>query len=64
MEEDFAAALFAQGHTQLGRVFVNEPSRVRPAYREYLVRSLRAKLGLEGAPVALEFRPRRDRRRS
>ena len=25
MEEDFAGALFARGHTQLGRVFVNEP---------------------------------------
>jgi ferredoxin len=32
MEEDFAAALFARGHTQLGRVFVNEP-QVPPGYR-------------------------------
>jgi ferredoxin len=32
MEEDFAAALFARGHTQLGRVFVNEP-QIPPMYR-------------------------------
>ena len=32
MEEDFAAALFAQGHTQLGRIFVNE-SQIPAAYR-------------------------------
>jgi ferredoxin len=32
MEEDFAAALFARGHTQLGRVLVNE-SQIPPAYR-------------------------------
>jgi ferredoxin len=32
MEEDFAAALFARGHTQLGRVFVNEP-QIPPGYQ-------------------------------
>ncbi len=32
MEEDFAAALFARGHTQLGRVFVNEP-QIPTGYR-------------------------------
>ncbi len=32
MEEDFAAALFARGHTQLGRIFVNE-SQIPPDYR-------------------------------
>jgi NAD-dependent dihydropyrimidine dehydrogenase PreA subunit len=31
MDEDFAAALFARGHTQLGRVFVNE-SQIPPGY--------------------------------
>jgi ferredoxin len=32
MEEDFAAALFARGHTQLGRVLVDE-TQIPPAYR-------------------------------
>ena len=32
MEEDFAKALFARGHTQLGRVLVNE-SQIPPDYR-------------------------------
>jgi ferredoxin len=32
LEEDFSAALFARGHTQLGRVFVNEP-QIPAGYR-------------------------------
>lgn len=32
MEEDFSHALFAQGHTQLGRVFVSE-SQIPPAFQ-------------------------------
>ncbi len=32
MEEDFAAALFARGHTQLGRVFVHE-GQIPPVYQ-------------------------------
>ena len=40
------------------RLFVNDPRRVRPAYRDYLIRSLREKFGLEGAPLVLQFRAR------
>lgn len=32
MEEDFAQALFAQGHTQLGRIFVRE-DQIQPLYQ-------------------------------
>lgn len=38
------------------RLFVNDPKRVRPAYRDYLIKTLRQKFGLEGAPVVLQFR--------
>jgi len=41
------------------RMFVNDPSRARSAYRDYLVRILRERFGLEGAPVVLQFRARR-----
>ena len=41
------------------RVFVNNPSFVKPAYRSYLVRLIRERFGLEGAPVRLRFVPRR-----
>ncbi len=40
------------------RVFVNNPRKVTAAYKQYLVKSLRRKFGLEGAPVVLEFRAR------
>jgi len=40
------------------RLFVNDPGRVRPAYRDYLIRILRETFGLEGAPVFLQFRSR------
>jgi GTP-binding protein len=42
------------------RVFVNDPRRVVPAYRDYLVRIVRERFGLEGAPVLLDFRARRE----
>jgi len=54
--------------TQVGRepvrvrIFVNDPKRVKASYREYIVRTLRSKFGLEGAPVILHFRSRRERR--
>ena len=43
------------------RLFVNHPRHVAPAYRRYLVRALRERFGLEGAPIRLHFaaRPRR-----
>jgi len=41
------------------RVFVNDPKLVDDSYRSYLVKALRGKFGLEGAPVLLQFRPRR-----
>ena len=40
------------------RVFVNEPRCVQMNYRSYLVKRLRAKFGLEGAPIQLQFRSR------
>ncbi|NCC52457.1 MAG: ribosome biogenesis GTPase Der [Spartobacteria bacterium] len=48
--------------TQIGvkpiaiRLFVNSPKRVKPAYKSYLVKSLRTAFGLEGAPVLLLFK--------
>jgi GTP-binding protein len=46
------------------RVFVNEPDLVTPAYRDYLIRTLREKFGIEGAFVVLVFtaRPRGEKR--
>jgi GTPase len=46
------------------RLFVNDPTRVKDAYTAYLIRAVREKFGLEGAPVILEFvaRPRKDLR--
>jgi len=47
--------------TQVGKapvtlqLFVNDPLLVKPAYKEYLVRELRARFGLEGAPVVMRF---------
>jgi GTP-binding protein len=38
------------------RLFVNSTERLKPAYRSYLVRCMREALGLEGAPVVLQFR--------
>jgi GTP-binding protein len=46
------------------RVFVNEPRLVRDPYKAYLLRCLREHFGLEGAPVVLQFRHRREGRRS
>lgn len=52
--------------TQVGRepirirLFVNDPSRVAETYRQYLVRRLRESFGLDGAPVQLQFRHRRE----
>ena len=40
------------------RIFVNYPDLVTRPYREYLVRQLRERFGLEGAPVVMDFRER------
>lgn len=37
------------------RLFVNNPKVVRDAYKAYLIKTLRKKFGLEGAPVILSF---------
>ncbi|MBT3192840.1 MAG: ribosome biogenesis GTPase Der [Verrucomicrobia bacterium] len=42
------------------RIFVNDPKIIRPAYRVYLIKSLRKRFGLEGAPVVLQFRARKS----
>jgi GTPase len=44
-------------------LFVNTPGLLPPAYEAYLVRVLRERFGLEGAPVTLDLRPRRESRR-
>jgi GTP-binding protein len=41
-------------------LFVNDPSRWVPAYETYLVKALRARFGLEGAPVVLTGKSRRS----
>lgn len=38
------------------RLFVNDPKRMTPAYRAYLLRELRGTFGLEGAPISLQFK--------
>lgn len=40
------------------RVFVNDPKRLTKAYGDYLLRCIRERFGLEGAPVVLRFRAR------
>ena len=46
------------------RLFVNNPKLITPAYRSYLKKSLRAKFGLEGAPLVLQFRARKKDEKS
>ncbi len=50
--------------TQIGtdpiriRVYVNVANLVQPAYETYLIKALRARFGLDGAPVILQFQAR------
>jgi GTP-binding protein len=50
--------------TQIGvspisiRLFVNDPKRITKPYEDYLLRSLRERFGLEGAPIRLRFQER------
>ncbi|MDA0578224.1 MAG: ribosome biogenesis GTPase Der, partial [Verrucomicrobia bacterium] len=41
------------------RIFANHGAGIPQAYRDFLVRSLREKFGLEGAPVEIQFAERR-----
>ncbi len=41
------------------RIFVNRVDMVRPAYETYLIKRLREKFGLDGAPVLLQFEARK-----
>ncbi|MFQ5903669.1 MAG: ribosome biogenesis GTPase Der [Candidatus Binatia bacterium] len=43
-------------------LFVNSPKGVTPSYERYLVHQLRQALGLEGSPIRLVFRARREER--
>lgn len=43
------------------RMFVNDPRIIKSNYKDYLVRRLREKFGLEGVPVILQFRARTRR---
>ncbi len=46
------------------RLFVNDPRRAREAYTSYLIKILRGRFGLEGAPIRLQYRSRHaDKRR-
>jgi GTPase len=38
------------------RLFVNDPRRSRDAYTSYLIKILRRRFGLEGAPIRLQYR--------
>ena len=42
-------------------LFVNHPEGVRAGYRRYLIKALRAELGLDHTPVRLTLRPRTGR---
>ena len=42
-------------------IFCSDPQRVAPAYERFLGNQLRAAFGLEGTPLRLRFRPRRER---
>jgi GTP-binding protein len=44
-------------------LFVNQPRGVPESYRRYLTHQLRESLGLEGSPVKLIFRPRREEKK-
>jgi len=44
-------------------LFVNSPKGISPDYQRYLVHQLRTALGLEGAPIRLVLRARRDKRK-
>jgi GTP-binding protein len=44
-------------------LFVNSPTGVTPSYERYLVHRLRPILGLEGSPIRLILRARRDERK-
>ena len=44
-------------------LFVNRPRGVAESYRRYLAHQLRESLGLEGSPIKLVFRPRREERK-
>jgi GTP-binding protein len=41
------------------KLFVNNPKVVRDAYRSYLIKTIRKKFGLEGAPIILNFTARK-----
>lgn len=46
------------------RMFVNNPRNVRPEYRTYLIKTLRSRFGLDGAPILLVFSARSREPRS
>ncbi len=50
--------LQVSGNPQTIRLFVNDPKLVTPAYLAYIERSLRARFGLEGAPIRIFLKAR------
>ena len=56
-------ALQVSANPQTLRLFVNDPALVTPAYLSYLEKAIRARFGLEGAPlrIFLKARPRGGR---
>ncbi len=56
-------ALQVSTNPQTIRIFVNDPKLVTPAYMSYLEKAIRARFGLEGAPlrIFLKARPRGEK---
>ena len=50
--------LQVSGNPQTIRLFVNDPKLVTPAYLAYIERNLRARFGLEGAPIRIFLKAR------
>jgi len=51
-------ALQVSANPQTVRVFVNDPALVTPAYKSYIEKNIRARFGLEGAPLRMFFKAR------
>ena len=51
-------ALQVSTNPQTLRLFVNDPKLVTPAYQSYIEKAIRAKFGLEGAPLRMFIKAR------
>ena len=55
-------ALQVSTNPQTIRLFVNDPKLVTPAYLSYVEKAIRARFGLEGAPLRLFLKARSRQR--